>query len=167
MGLSGVEYNRSGRKWDNVVYSKGMLIGEYNHTLDDKNRMSLPSKFRAELGKKVVITHGLDHCLFVYSVDEWKKFTSKLGELSMGQGDARSFTRFILGSAAESGVDKSGRILIPEFLKGFAKLKSKVVVVGIGNRVELWNEAAWKQYKTGVEKKADTLAEKLGEIGMI
>lgn len=148
-------------------YDSNMLIGEYNHTLDDKKRLSLPSKFRKEFGKHVVITHGLDHCLFVYSAHEWKEFVQKLSSLSMGTGDSRSFTRFILGSAVESEIDKAGRVLIPDFLKDFAKLKSKVVVVGVGNRAELWNETAWKTYKTGVEKKADTLAEKLGEIGMI
>lgn len=144
-----------------------MLLGEHLHTLDTKKRLSLPSKFRKELGNKVVVTHGLDHCLFIYSVSEWKKFSAKLSELSMGQGDSRSFTRFILGSAVEADVDKAGRILVPDFLKTFAKLKQKVVVVGIGNRVELWNETTWRQYKGELEKKADTLAEKLGEIGMI
>lgn len=144
-----------------------MLIGEYNHTLDDKKRLSLPSKFRKELGKEVVITHGLDHCLFVYSKSEWKNFSDKLGTLSMGQADARSFTRFILGSAVETEVDSAGRVLIPDFLKDFAKLGSKVVVAGIGNRAELWDEKVWKAYKREVEKKADLLAEKLGDIGMI
>jgi MraZ protein len=144
-----------------------MFIGEYNHTLDDKKRLSLPSKFRKELGTGVVITHGLDHCLFVYSKAEWKKFVEKLQTLSMGQADSRSFTRFILGSAVEAEVDKAGRVLIPDFLKDFAKLGSKVVVAGIGNRVELWNEKSWKSYQAELAKKADTLAEKLGDIGMI
>lgn len=144
-----------------------MLIGEYLHTLDDKKRLSLPSKFRKELGAKVVMTHGLDHCLFVYSQKEWQKFSEKLGALSMGQKDSRGFTRFILGSAVESEFDSAGRVLIPDFLKEFAKLSSKIVVVGIGNRVELWSEKEWKTYKRGVEMNADTLAEKLGDIGMI
>jgi len=144
-----------------------MLIGEYLHTLDDKKRLSLPSKFRKELGAKVVMTHGLDHCLFVYSQKEWQKFSEKLGTLSMGQKDSRGFTRFILGSAVESEFDTAGRVLIPDFLKEFAKLSSKIVVAGIGNRVELWSEKEWKTYKRGVEMNADTLAEKLGDIGMI
>jgi MraZ protein len=144
-----------------------MLLGEHLHTLDDKKRLSLPSKFRSELGKKVVITHGLDHCLFIYSVSEWKKFATKLSELSMGQGDSRSFTRFILGSAVETDIDKAGRVLVPDFLKTFAKLKNKAYLIGIGNRVEVWNETIWERYKTELENKADTLAEKLGEIGMI
>jgi len=144
-----------------------MLIGEHIHTLDDKKRLSLPSKFRKELGKEVVITHGLDHCLFIYSKSEWKQFSKRLSDLSMGQKDSRSFTRFILGSAVESGVDKAGRILVPDFLKDFAKLGAKVVLVGIGSRVELWSEKEWKIYKKQIQKDADMLAEKLGDIGMI
>lgn len=144
-----------------------MLIGEYIHTLDPKKRLSMPAKFRKEIGKKVIITRGLDHCLFVYSVAEWKKFSEKLGELSMGQADTRAFNRFLLGGAVETDVDASGRILIPDFLKDFANLKGKVVLAGLHNRIELWDEKAWKQYTSGVERKADTLAEKLGDIGMI
>lgn len=144
-----------------------MLIGEHTHTLDTKKRLSLPSKFRKELGKKVILTRGLDSCIFVYSQKEWKEFSHKLSELSMGQSNTRAFNRFLLGGAVETEIDSAGRILIPDFLKDFAHLETKVVVAGIANRVELWDEETWKQYQTGVEKEADTLAEKLGEIGMI
>ncbi len=144
-----------------------MLIGEYTHTLDEKKRLSLPSKFRKEIGRKVVVTHGLDTCLFIYSLAEWKKFSEKLASLSMGQADTRAFNRFLLGGAVETEVDGSGRILIPDFLKNFAKLRSRVIVAGIHNRIEIWDETTWQEYKSGVEKKADALAEKLGEIGMI
>jgi len=144
-----------------------MLIGEHTHTLDSKKRLSLPSKFRKELGKKIVITRGLDQCLFVYSESEWKKFSNKLSELSMGQADSRAFNRFLLGGAVEVDIDGSGRILIPDFLKEFADLGTKVIVTGVHNRVELWNEEAWEKYKLAVDKKADALAEKLGDIGMI
>lgn len=144
-----------------------MLIGEHQHTLDPKKRLSLPAKFRKELGKAVVITRGLDQCLFVYSVKEWKNFTEKLGTLSMGQADSRAFNRFLLGGAVETEIDTNGRILIPDFLKDFAKLNSKVIVAGMHNRVEIWNEDEWKKYTSRVEGKADQLAEKLGDIGMI
>ena len=110
---------------------------------------------------------GLDQCLFVYSMNEWKDFSAKLAELSMGQSESRAFNRFLLGGAVEVDVDASGRILIPDFLKGFASLGSKVIVTGVYNRVELWNEKAWKAYTTQVEKEADVLAQKIGEIGMI
>ena len=144
-----------------------MLIGEHKHTLDTKKRLSLPSKFRKELGKTVVITRGLDTSLFVYSVDEWKKFTEKLGNLSMGQSDTRAFNRFILGGAVETDIDSAGRILIPDFLKDFAGLHQKVMVVGLSNRIELWDEDKWVHYQSELSNKADILAEKLGEIGMI
>ncbi|MCI5051000.1 MAG: division/cell wall cluster transcriptional repressor MraZ [Candidatus Pacebacteria bacterium] len=144
-----------------------MLIGEHTHTLDSKKRLSLPSKFRKELGKTVVITKGLDSCLFVYSTKEWKKFSEKLGELSMGQGDTRAFTRYFMGGAAEVDIDSAGRILIPDFLKDLAHLQTKVMVVGIGTRVELWDEERWNTYQSELEKKADLVAEKLGDIGMI
>lgn len=144
-----------------------MLIGEHKHTLDTKKRLSLPSKFRKELGKTVVVTRGLDTCIFVYSVKEWKKFSEKLGGLSMGQSDTRAFNRFILGGAVEVDIDSAGRILIPDFLKEFAELEQKVVVAGLSNRVELWSETKWTHYQSELEGKAGVLAEKLGEIGMI
>lgn len=144
-----------------------MLIGEYIHTLDPKKRVSLPSKFRKEMGKKVVVTHGLDNCLFVYSVAQWKKVTDKLATLPMGQADTRGFGRFMLAGAVETDVDSIGRILIPDFLKEFAKLGSHVAVIGVHDRVELWNEERWSEYKGKIEKQADALAEKLGEVGAL
>lgn len=144
-----------------------MLIGEHTHTLDTKKRLSLPAKFRKELGKKIILTRGLDTCVFVYSQKEWKEFSEKLGELSMGQADTRAFNRFLLGGAVETEIDSAGRILVPDFLKDFAGLDTKVVVAGISNRVELWDEKTWKSYQQRVERKADALAEKLGDIGMI
>lgn len=144
-----------------------MLIGEHLHTLDPKKRVSLPAKFRKELGKTVVITRGLDHCLFIYSVKEWKMFTEKLATLSMGQADSRAFNRFLLGGAVETDIDAHGRVLIPDFLKEFADLDTRVVIAGMHNRVELWDENRWKTYTSTVEKNADDLAEKLGSIGMM
>lgn len=144
-----------------------MLIGEYKHTLDEKKRISIPSKFRKILGKKVVITHGLDNCLFIYPIKEWEKIASKLGELGMGQAEKRGFNRFILSGASEIFIDSVGRILIPEYLKDFAKIKTKVVFAGVYNRIEVWDEQTWNKYKTGVVKNADQVAERLGEIGAI
>ncbi|MFC1720856.1 division/cell wall cluster transcriptional repressor MraZ [Patescibacteria group bacterium] len=144
-----------------------MLIGEYIHTLDPKKRLSMPSKFRKEIGKKVVVTRGLDKCLFVYTIAEWKRVAEKIAEMSIGQADSRGFNRFLLSGAVETDVDAGGRILIPDFLKDFAGLKSKVIVAGVHNRIEIWDEKAWTQYKGQVEKQADALAEKLGEIGAL
>ncbi len=144
-----------------------MLIGEYNHTLDPKKRLSMPSKWRKELGKKLVLTRGLDNCLFVYPLREWQKITEKIGQLPLGQADTRSFNRFFLSGAVEVEVDSVGRILVPDFLKDFAKLDAKVVLAGIHDRVEIWDEKKWTEYKHKIEAQADQLAEKLGDIGVL
>ena len=144
-----------------------MLIGEYTHSQDEKKRISLPIKFRKEIGKTIVVTHGLDSCLFIYSMKEWQKISEKLGNLSIGQSDTRGFNRFILSGATEVEVDSIGRILIPEYLRDYAKLSGKVVFAGVHNRVEAWDEASWIEYKKGIRAEADRLAQKLGEIGAI
>ena len=144
-----------------------MLIGEYTHAFDDKNRVSLPAKFRQEMGKKVVVTPGLDNCLFIFAVKEWDIISKKLSESSMLQADNRSFNRFMFGGAVLVDVDSIGRILLPDFLRERAGLKDKVVIIGVQSRAESWNEKAWTDYKKVVEKQADTLAEKLGQIGAL
>lgn len=144
-----------------------MLIGEYTHTLDPKKRLSLPAKFRKDLGKTVVITRGLDNCVALYSLSTWKTTVEKIADLSMGQSGSRDFSRFILSGAQEVDIDSAGRILIPDFLKEFAGLKTKVVLAGVHNRVEIWNDKAWTEYTKRIQKQADALAEKLGEFGMI
>lgn len=142
-----------------------MLIGEYIHTIDEKNRMSLPAKFRKELGKKVIVTPGLDKCLFVFTLGEWKKVTEKLGstsgELSFLKADQRTFNRNMFGQAVDVDIDSIGRILLPEFLKDRANLKNTGVVVGVQDRLEIWNDKIWQEYKKGAEKEAESLAEKL------
>ena len=144
-----------------------MLIGEYTHTVDEKNRVSLPVRFRKEVGSNVVITHGLDNCLFLYSMTEWVRIAEKLGGLGIGQSDTRGFNRFMLAGAVEVEVDSIGRILIPDFLMKFSGLKGKVIFAGVHNRVEIWNSDRWSEYKKKIEKQADKLAEKLGEINAI
>ncbi len=144
-----------------------MLIGEFTHTLDDKNRMSLPVKFRKEMGKRVVVAPGLDNCLSVFTVKEWEKISSKLSDSSMLTSDNRSFSRFMFGQAVDVDVDASGRILIPENLKNRSGLSAKVIVIGVQNRAEIWNEKTWNDYKKVVEKQADALADKLGQIGVL
>jgi MraZ protein len=143
-----------------------MLIGEYKHTLDPKKRLSLPSKWRKELGSTLIVTRGLDNCLFVYPQAEWEKITAKIGDLSLGSADTRSFNRFFLSGAVEVEVDTVGRILVPDFLKDFAKLENKVVLAGIHDRVEIWDDNRWTEYKARFEMQADSLAEKLSSIGV-
>jgi MraZ protein len=144
-----------------------MLIGEYIHTIDNKNRVSLPAKFRKEMGKSLVVTPGLDNCLFIFTKKEWVKISEKLSEFSMLSADNRSFNRFMFGGATEVDVDNIGRFLLPDFLKTRAGLSEKVALVGVQNRVEIWNDAKWSEYKKLVEKQADSLAEKLGGAGML
>jgi MraZ protein len=144
-----------------------MLIGEYNHTLDDKNRLSLPVKFRKEMGKSVVVAPGLDNCLSIFTAREWEKISSKLSDSSMLASDNRSFSRFMFGQAVATDVDANGRILIPENLRNRSGLSSKVTVIGVQNRAEIWNEKTWQTYKKLVEKQADALADKLGQIGVL
>lgn len=144
-----------------------MLIGEYRHTLDTKKRISLPSKFRKEVGKKIVITRGLDNCLFLYTEKEWKNISKQIGGLGMGQSGTRDFSRFILSGATEIEVDTAGRMLIPEHLIDFAAIKSKIVFAGVYTRIELWDEDAWDKNISLVSKSVDAMAEQLGEVGAI
>lgn len=145
-----------------------MLIGEYTHTIDDKNRVSLPSKFRALMGKKIIVTPGLDQCLFAFTVKEWERIAQKLSEnASMLSADMRSFTRYMFGGAVEAELDTIGRILLPDFLRERANLKTKVVLIGVQNRIEIWNDKQWGEYKKGVERSADGLAEKLSGLGIM
>lgn len=144
-----------------------MFIGEYEHNLDEKNRISLPKAFRGAFGKKLVMTRGLDNCLFAFSKSSWEKVAGRLQELSFAQADTRGFNRFMLSGAAEVEVDGAGRILIPEHQRVFAGLKKQVVFAGVSDRVEIWDAGRWTEYKAKIEKDAERMAEKLGEVGIL
>lgn len=144
-----------------------MFIGEYSHTLDPKKRLALPVRFRKELGNKVVITRGLDRCLFMYPLSSWEEISKKLRALPIGGVDTRGLSRFMLSGAVEVEVDGAGRILIPDFQKRFASLGNKVVLAGVSDRIELWNEKAWSAYTKRIEKDADRMAQKLGDLGVL
>lgn len=139
-----------------------MFIGEYTYSIDEKKRLSIPAKFRQELGKQAVITRGIDNCLVVYPVDEWKKVTAKLEELPSGQINARGFTRIMLSGAVDVQLDKLGRILIPDHLVNYALLKKSIVIIGLSNRIEIWDELRWKEYKAAMEKTVGEMAQQLG-----
>lgn len=144
-----------------------MLIGEYNHTLDDKNRVSLPAKFRKEMGKSVVLAPGFDNCVSIFTMAEWKKFAERLtSESSQLESDRRKLNRVWFGQASQVDVDSLGRILVPETLKDRAGLQSKVVVVGVQDRAEIWNDERWSAYKVQAEGQADMLADALGQRGI-
>ena len=144
-----------------------LLIGEYKHNLDPKKRLAIPSKFRKELGNGAVLTKGLDGCLFIFPSKNWAPFAEMLGGLSIGKQDTRSFSRLFLSGAVEVEFDSLGRILIPDNLKEYASFKKEIVIAGLFNRLEIWDEEKWNKYKNDLEKNSDKIAEKLGELGLI
>ena len=139
-----------------------MFLGEYLHTFDSKNRISIPSKFRKDLGRVVVVTRGLDHCLYVYSRKAWEKEARAYAADVNGSAARRGLARLFLAGSSEVEVDRSGRVLIPEHLKSFASISEKAVVAGIADRGEIWEEGAWEKYTAGIERDADAFAEKVG-----
>ena len=140
-----------------------MFLGEYLHTFDSKNRISVPSKFRKDLGRVVIVTRGLDHCLNVYSRKVWEKEARAYAADINGSAARRGLARLFLAGSFEADVDRSGRVLIPENLKSFASIKEKAIIAGVADRVEIWEESAWKKYSAEIERDADTFAEALGD----
>jgi len=138
-----------------------MFIGEYRHTFDAKNRISVPAKFRKELGATVVVTRGFDKCLFVYPKTAWKVRAAEMAKHSMGNAAGRGLARLMLAGACEAEVDSAGRILVPDYLKSFASLSVKSVIAGVSDRVEVWDEDAWAAYTKNIERDADEYAERL------
>ena len=141
-----------------------MFMGEYNHNVDTKGRLIIPAKFRESLGERFVVTRGLDGCLFVYDNSEWATFEKKLQTMLMGRKDSRNYARFFLAKASEVEVDKQGRILIPQKLREYAGLEKDVVMVGVGNRVEIWNKDTWED--TINFDDMEEIAEKMADLGM-
>lgn len=138
-----------------------MFIGEYRHTFDTKNRISLPAKFRKELGRSVIVTRGLDHCLFVYTKSAWKDHAAKVAAHATGNAAGRGLARLMLSGASEADFDTAGRILVPDHLKKFAGLGAKCVIAGVNDRLEIWEENAWTRYTKALERDADSFAESL------
>jgi MraZ protein len=143
-----------------------MFIGEYLYSIDEKKRLAIPYKFRRDLGKKAVLTRGLDNCLVIYPLAEWKKLSKKLESLPTSQTDARGFARIMLSGAADVMLDKLGRILIPDYLKEYALLKKNVAILGLSNRIEVWDAQKWQEYKKKTELSAGDIAERLKELGI-
>ncbi len=147
-----------------IVQPSSMFLGEYLHTFDSKNRISVPSKFRKDLGRVVVVTRGLDHCLYVYSRKAWEKQAQAYAVEVNGSAARRGLARLFLAGSSEVDVDRSGRVLIPEHLKSFAAISEKAVIAGVADRVEIWEEGAWKKYTAEIERDADAFAEKIGNL---
>lgn len=143
-----------------------MLMGEYHHNLDEKQRLIIPSKFRFELGEKFIITRGLDNCLFVYSLNEWQKIVNKLNVLPFTKKDARVFTRFFMSGAVECEFDKQGRINITSPLVQYANINKECVIIGVNERLEIWSKENFDKFFEDNEDKLSELAENLFESGL-
>ena len=143
-----------------------MFIGEYHYLIDEKNRLAIPVKFRPKFKKGAVITRGVDTCLFVYPKKEWGKLADKLAKLPINQAKNRAFARLMLAGAMDTFLDAQGRINIPDYLKQYAVLNKKAVITGLYNRLEIWDEEKWKEYKNKSEKESENIAEALGELGI-
>lgn len=142
-----------------------MFIGEYQHAIDSKNRMIIPSKFREAIGESFVLTKGLDGCLYAYTKDEWKILEEKLKKLPLTNKDARAFVRFFFSGANEIDVDKQGRALVPQNLLEYAVVKKDIVSIGVSTRIEIWSKEKWDEYN---DQNIDyeSIAEKMSELGI-
>ncbi len=143
-----------------------MFIGEYNHSLDNKGRIAIPAKFRLALKKGAVVTKGLDNCLFLYSKEQFKEIAKKFAALPISQAKARAFSRHMLAGAMDVEFDNQGRITLPEYLRKFSSLRKKVVIAGLYDHLEIWDEGAWDKYKGESEKNSNAIAEALGGLGI-
>lgn len=143
-----------------------MFMGEYRHAMDEKGRLTIPAKFREELGERFVLTRGLDQCLFVYPMEEWKNLEGKLKGLPFTKADARAFSRFFFSGAVECELDKQGRVNIPSTLLSFARIEKECVIIGVSNRVEIWSEAGWTAYLSEKQGSFDEIAEKLVDFDL-
>ena len=143
-----------------------MFIGEYQHSVDEKGRIAVPARFRAQLSEGAVVTRGLDNSLVLYPLSDWKDLATRLSALPLSQKSARAFARLMLAGAMEVVPDKQGRVILPGYLRKYAGIKTQAVVTGLYNRVEIWDEATWQQYRTQSETDSTALAEELGEFGV-
>lgn len=143
-----------------------MLLGEYQHNLDNKGRVAIPAKFKEKLTAGAIITRGLDNCLFVFASKEWESLAQKLVALPLAQANSRAFVRLMLAGAMDTAIDGQGRILIPDYLRRYADLKKQVIIAGLYNRVEIWDAERWSEYKKKTEGASEEIAEKLSELGI-
>lgn len=143
-----------------------MFMGEFQHSIDAKGRLIIPAKFREKLGENFFVTRGLDGCLFGYSQDEWERLEAKLNEMPLAKKDARLFVRFFYSAATECELDKQGRINIPQSLRQHANLEKSCVIVGVSNRIEIWDETRWQAFTIAAEENFDEIAESMIDFGL-
>jgi MraZ protein len=142
-----------------------MFVGQYAHSVDAKGRLAVPAKFRNEL-KKAVVTKGLENCLVLYPKKQWDVLAGKLAALPISKANSRAFARMMLAGAMDVSVDSQGRIILPEYLRTFAGLDKKVVITGLYDRLEIWDEAQWHKYQSETEKNSGEIAEALNDLGV-
>jgi MraZ protein len=143
-----------------------MFLGEFFHSIDDKGRLTLPAKFRPELGQGVVVTRGVDKCLFIFTAEEFQRIADRIGELPMTQAEGREFSRHFFSGALDVEVDKQGRILIPQNLREYAGLNGEAIVAGVNKRIEVWDVQAWQQVRASFENNATADAEHWAKLGI-
>ena len=138
-----------------------MFMGEFHHNIDEKGRLIIPSKFRNDLGKKFIITRGIEKCIFVYSLDEWNNMVNELKELPFTRKDARTFMRMLMSGATECELDNNGRINIPSPLVNYASIEKECVVIGVGDRLEIWSNEGFDNFFNSNIDNFDDIAEGL------
>lgn len=143
-----------------------MFIGEYQHSIDEKGRVAIPTKFRKALENGAVVTKGLDDCLFLYTAKEWEAQAAKIAQLPISRADSRAFNRHMLSGAMNVELDKQGRVVLPDYLRKFAGISKKVVVAGLYNRIEIWDMVRWEAYTKRTESESNQIAERMGELGI-
>ncbi len=140
------------------------FMGTYQNNVDPKGRVSIPVKYRDALGERFFVTKGFDSCIDIYTVDEWEKFADKLQKLSVTKRDMRNFVRFIFGNATEVELDKQGRILLPAMLRETVGIEKEVIVMGVGNKVEIWDKAKWEEHQQVISQHISEISENLGSF---
>jgi MraZ protein len=144
-----------------------MFFGEFEHTIDSKGRLTIPAKFKDDLVGGIVVTRGLDHCLWAYTREEWKKVSEKIASLPMTSADARRFTRFMFAGANEAIPDRQGRIIIPQKLLEHADIDKDVVVTGMMNRIEIWSPDRWQTEQEEATENPEALVAQLADLGIL
>ncbi len=143
-----------------------MFLGEYEHNMDDKGRLAVPSRFREELGEGVVITRGFDHCLMGFPRPIWELLAQQVSTLSLGQGETRKLQRLLFSGAADITLDRQGRILLPQNLREYAGLGEQVIIAGLNKHFEIWSRDRWRDELNELDVNGSSFAEHLATLGM-
>ena len=160
MGNSGIKWGTKLR-----VGEIKLLLGEYRFNLDDKGRITIPSKFRKNFKDGIVVTKGFENCLFVFTNTDWQDFSTQIKNLKTLKKDARLLSRFIFGGAAEDAPDKQGRVMLPQNLREWAGISKEVVIIGVGNRLEVWSKGNWQKTEKQAAESFSDIAEELADLG--